>query len=88
MGVLGLFRLTPIQTLMGALIHHNVCQDGVERHDRQMTPAYGVSDGQGRDVESSLLTSTGSRGPRVMEKTDLAILEAFRSLFLLLLPPL
>ena len=53
-----LFCLILVRTLTSALVHH-----GVERHDQQMTPAYGASDGQGLDVEPSLLTSTGSVGP-------------------------
>ena len=44
-------------------VHHDVRRDGVERHDRQMTPAHGASDEQGHDMELSLLTSTGSAGP-------------------------
>ena len=56
------FCVTLVQGLIGVSVHHDVCQDGVERHDRETTPAYGASDGQGRDVELSLLTSTGSVG--------------------------
>ena len=62
-GVLVLFDLTLVQGLTGASVHHDVRQDGVERHDREMMPAHGASGGQGRDVELSLLTSTGSAGP-------------------------
>ena len=62
-GVLVLFCLTLVRTLIGTLVHHDVRQDGVEGHDRQTMPAHGVSDGQGRDVEPSLLTSTGLAGP-------------------------
>ena len=57
-----LFCLTLVRTLIGASVHHDVRRDGMERHDRQMMPAHGVSDEQGRDMESSLLTSTGSAG--------------------------
>ena len=58
-----LFCLTLVRELTGASVHHNVRQDRVERHDREMTPAHGTSDGQGRDVELSLWTSIGSVGP-------------------------
>ena len=58
-----LFYLILVRMLTGASVHHDVCQDEVERHDRQMTPAYGASDEQGRDMEPSLLTSIGSAGP-------------------------
>ena len=58
-----LFCLTLVQTLIDASVHHDVRQDAVERHDREMTPAHGASDGQGRDMELSLLTSIGSVGP-------------------------
>ena len=58
-----LFYLTLVRTLIGTSVHHDVRRDGVERHDRQMTPAYGVSDKQGHDMEPSLLTFTGSAGP-------------------------
>ena len=54
-----LFYLTLVRTLTGASIHHDVRQDGVKRHDREMTPAHGASDGQGHDVDLSLLTSIG-----------------------------
>ena len=54
-----LFCLTLVQTLTDASIHHDVRRDRVERHDRQMTPAYVASDEQGRDMKLSLLTSTG-----------------------------
>ena len=57
-GVLVLFGLILVRTLTDALVHHDVRRDGVERHDRQMMPAHGASDEQGRDVESSLLSST------------------------------
>ena len=40
-------------------------------------PAHGTSDGQGHDVELSLLTSTGLIGSHVKEKKDPAILKAF-----------
>ena len=58
-----LFYITLLQTLTDALVHNDVRQDGMERYDRQMTPAHGASDEQDRDVEPSLLTSTGSAGP-------------------------
>ena len=58
-----LFCLILVWTLTGALVHHDVRRDGVERHDRQMTPAYGASDEQGRDMEPSWLTSTEAAGP-------------------------
>ena len=61
-GVPVLFYLTPVRTLIGVLVRHDVRQDRVEHHDQETTPAYGASDGQGRDVELSLLTSTGSAG--------------------------
>ena len=61
--VLMLFCLTLVRTLTGMLVHHDVHRDGVERHDWQMTPAHGTSDEQGRDMEPSLLTSTGSVRP-------------------------
>ena len=35
-GVPVLFCLTPVRTLMGTSVHHDVRQDGVERHDRQI----------------------------------------------------
>ena len=69
-----LFCPTLVRGLTGASVHHNVRQDRVERHDRDTIPAHGASDGQGRDVELSLLTSTGSAGPREGKK-DPAILE-------------
>ena len=58
-----LFCITLVRTLTGTSVHHDVCQDGVEHHDWETTPAHGASDGQGRDVELSLLTSIGSVGP-------------------------
>ena len=58
-----LFCLIVVQTLIGTSVHHDVRRDGVEHHDRQMTPAHGASDEQGRDMEPSLLTSIGSAGP-------------------------
>ena len=58
-----LFHLTPVRTLTGMSIHHDVRQDEVERHDRQTTPAHGASDGQDHDVAPPLLTSIGSAGP-------------------------
>jgi len=58
-----LFCLILVRTLTGASVHHDVRRDRVERHDRQMTPAHGASDEQGRDMEPSLLTSTGSAEP-------------------------
>ena len=61
-GVPVLFCLTLVRTLTVALVHHDIYRDGVERHDRQMTPAHGTSDEQGHDVELSLLTSIGSAG--------------------------
>ena len=73
-----LFCLILVRTLIGSSVHHNVHLDGVERHDRQMMPAHGASDEQGRDMEPSLLTSTG--GTRMKEKKDPATLEAFFSL--------
>ena len=66
-----LFCLTLVRTLTGASVHHDVRLDGVKRHDRQMTHAHGASDEQGRDVEPSLLTSTGSARPvRRRRRTD------------------
>ena len=62
-GMLVLFCLILIRTLIGVSVHHDVCRDEVERHDRQMTPAHGVGDEQGHDMEPSLLTSIGSAGP-------------------------
>jgi len=62
-GVPVLFCLTLVRALTGAPVHHDVRQDGVKRHDRETTPAHGANDGQGHDVELSLLTSTGSAGP-------------------------
>ena len=41
----------------------SVMPDLEDEHDRQMTPAHGASDEQGRDMEPSLLLSTGSTGP-------------------------
>ena len=58
-----LFYLILVRTLTGMSVHHDVRQDGVERHDRQMTPAHGASDKQGHDMEPSLLISIGSVGP-------------------------
>ena len=63
LGVPVLFYLILVQTLTGASVHHDVRRDGGERHDRQMTPAHGASDEQGRDMEPTLLTSIGSTGP-------------------------
>ena len=57
-----LFCLTLVRTLTGVSAHHDIHQDGMERHDRQMMPAHGASDGQGRDVEPFLLTSIGLVG--------------------------
>ena len=62
-GVPVLFCLILVRTLIGALVHHDVRRDGVERHDRQMTLAHVASDEQGHDMEPSLLISTGSAGP-------------------------
>ena len=61
-GVPVVFCLTLVRTLTGASVHHDVRRDGVEHHDRQMTPTYGASDEQGHDMEPSLLTSTGLVG--------------------------
>ena len=69
-----LFYLTLIRGLTGTLVHHDIRQDGVERHDRETTPMHGTSDRQGHDMELSLLMSTGSR---VKEKKDPMILEDF-----------
>ena len=77
-----LFCLILVRTLTGASVHHDVRRDGVECHDWQMTSAHGTSDGQGHDVELSLLTWIG--GTRMKEKKDPAILEAVLSLVLLL----
>ena len=57
-----LFYLTLVRTLTGVSVHHDVRRDGVERHDQQMTHANGATDEQNRDIEPSLLTSTGSAG--------------------------
>ena len=62
-GVLVLFCLILVRTLTGASVHHDVRQDGVERHDRETTLAHGASDKQGHDVELSLLTFIGSASP-------------------------
>ena len=62
-GVPVLFCLTPVRALIGVSVHHDVRDDGVEHHDQEMTPAHGTSDGQGHDMELSLLTSIGSVGP-------------------------
>ena len=43
-GVLVLFYLTLVRTLTCMLVYHDVCQDRVERHNREMTPVYGASD--------------------------------------------
>ena len=53
----------PRWMLTDASVHHDVRRDGVERHDRQMTHAHDASDEQGRDMEPSMLTFTGSVGP-------------------------
>ena len=37
---------------------HTVRWDGMERHDRLTTPAYGTSDEQGRDVEAKAFLSS------------------------------
>ena len=58
-----LFYLILVRMLTGASVHHDVHWDRVERHDWQMMPGHGASDEQGRDMEPSLLTSTGSVGP-------------------------
>ena len=58
-----LFCLTLVRTLTGASVHHDARRDGMGHHDRQTMHVHGVSDEQGRDVEPSLLTSTGSDGP-------------------------
>jgi len=42
---------------------HTIRWDGMERHDQLTAPAYGASDEQGRDVEPSLSSSTGTAGP-------------------------
>ena len=39
-----LFCLILVWTLIGTSVHHDVRRDGVERHDRQMTPTHGTSD--------------------------------------------
>ena len=62
-GVPVLFCLVLVRMLTGASVHHDVRRDVVECHDRQMTSTHGTSDEQGRDMEPSLLTSTGSVGP-------------------------
>ena len=62
-GIPVLFYLTLIRGLTDASVHHDIRQDGVERHDQETTPAHGASDGQGHDVELSLLMSIGSAGP-------------------------
>ena len=62
-GVAVLFCLILVQTLIDASVYHDVHLDGMEHHDRQMTPAHGTNDEQGHDVEPSLLTSTGLAGP-------------------------
>ena len=67
-GMLVLLCLTLIRTLTGTSVHRDVRRDGVERHDRQMTPAHGASDGQGRDEKLSLLTSIGSMGPTLRRR--------------------
>ena len=54
-----LFCLTLVRALTGTSVHHDVRQDGVERNDRETTLAHGASDGQGHDVDLSLLTSIG-----------------------------
>jgi len=64
-----LFCLTLVRTLTGVSVHHDVRQDGVERLDWRMTPAHGASDRQDRDVDPSLLTSTGSAGPARRRRT-------------------
>ena len=51
----------------------------MERHDREATPAHGASDGQGHDVELSLLMSIGSWETRIKEKKDPTILGDFFS---------
>ena len=79
-GVPVLFCLILIRTLTGVSVHHDVRRDGVERHDRQMTPAHGASDEQGHDMEPFLLTSTGSARPAMKEKKDPTTLEAFFSI--------
>ena len=63
LGVLVLFCLILVQMLTDTLVYHDVHQDGVECHDQQMTHVHGASDEQDRDLESSLLASTGSAGP-------------------------
>jgi len=49
-----LFCLILVRTLIGTSVHHDVRQDRVERHDRQMTPAHGASDKHGHDIEPSM----------------------------------
>ena len=62
-GRTGAILPNPHTNVTGMSVHHDVRWDGMEPHDRQMTPAHGASDGQGHDVEPSLLTSTVSVGP-------------------------
>ena len=73
-----LFCLTLVRALIGASVHHDVRQDEVECHDRETTPAHGTSDGQGHDMELSLLKSRVG-GTRMEEKKDPTILEDFFS---------
>ena len=44
-GIPVLFYLTLIRALTGTLVHHDVRQDGVERHNQEMTPAHDANDG-------------------------------------------
>ena len=76
-----LFCLTLVRTLTGASVHHDVRRDGVERHDRQMTPAHGASDEQGREMEPSLIDIYRIGETRMKEKKDPTTLEAFFSLW-------
>ena len=57
-----LFCLILVWTLIGTSVHHDIRQDGVERHDRETMPAHGTSGRQGHDMELSMLMSIGSVG--------------------------
>ena len=61
-GIPVLFCLTVVPGLTGALVYHDVRQDGVKRPDRETMPAHGTSGRQGHDMELSMLMSIGLVG--------------------------
>ena len=72
-----LFCLTLLRTLTGVSVHHDARRDGMGHHDRQTTPAHGVSDEQGRDVKPSHVDIYRIGGTCMKEKKDPMVLAAF-----------